>query len=213
MNILVVDDHVLFRDGVVSMLKDQPDMKVVAEAGSVSGAVKAAFKYRPDLILLDLGLPDGTGFDVMQAVLARLPNTIIVILTIHEDDTNLLAAVHRGAAGYLLKNLSGIKFIESLRGVGRGEVALSRKMMARVMKEVFRMGVFIGTPQSIKNLTPRELEIAKLIGNGASNHVIAERLSIAETTVKIHVHNLLKKLDMHNRGEIASFTHRQEINT
>ena len=213
MKIMIVDDHALFRDGLVAMLRSQPDLKVVAEAGSVQEAIKEAKKHHPDLILLDLGLPDGSGLTVLHRVLAESPATKICVLTVHEDSNILLNALRMGAKGFLHKNLTISQLVNSIHAIERGEAALSHTMMAYVLEDYTRLGILNGGPQALKSLTPRELEVLELLANGASNREIAERLVIAVNTVKIHVRRILDKLGLQNRGEATSFARRHGVNS
>jgi len=211
MNIMIVDDHALFREGLVAMFRSQPDLKIVAEAGSVQEAITAAKKYHPDLILLDLGLPDGSGLNALQRVLSESPDTKICVLTVHQDYNVLLNALRMGAKGFLLKNLTISQLMNSIRAMERGEVALSRSMMAYVLDDYTRLGFLNGSPQALKSLTSREMEVLELLGKGASNREISERLVIAVNTVKIHVRKILDKLGLHNRSEAMNFAQRHGV--
>ncbi len=206
MRILLVDDHALFREGLASLLSNQPDFTVVGEAGSGREAISKAFELGPDLVLMDISLPDINGMEAAKTILSRQPNTKIVMLTIHETDDLLLNAIAHGAKGYLLKNTSLNKILASLRALERGEAALSRTMISRVLDEFTRMASRrVPEPDGLENLTDRELEIIQLLAEKATNRQIAERLSITETTVKVHVHNIFDKLEIKNRREAARF--------
>jgi DNA-binding NarL/FixJ family response regulator len=209
MRILVVDDHVLFREGLISMLENQPDINVIGEAGSVGEAVEKALELKPELILMDLLLPDGSGLDAMKMILSPLPETKVLILTFYESDEMLIAAIRSGAKGYMLKSTPITKLIASLRAVERGEAALSRAMTGRILEEFSRMEVVPDQSQNgIKGLTSRELQVLEQLGSGATNREIANRLYIAENTVKIHVHNIYDKLNLKNRHEAVRFARR-----
>ena len=212
MKVLIVDDHVLFREGVVSLLNSQPDITVIGEAGGVDEAIATARELEPDLILMDFGLPDGTGLDATQAILAERPGTKIVFLTVHEQDDRLFAAIRSGAKGYLLKNVPVSKLLDYLRGVERGEAAVSPAMTSHILEEFARGGGAREPCQDeLGGLTSRELEVLRELTTGASNQEIADRLVIAENTVKVHVRNLLAKLDLKNRREAASYARRQGL--
>jgi len=206
MRILIVDDHVLFREGLVSLLKAQPDFEVVGEASSVSEAVEIARQVQPDLILMDFGLPDGTGLDATQAILTERPETNIVFLTVHEEDDRLFAAIRSGAKGYLLKNVPVSKLLNYLRGVERGEAAISRAMVSRVLDQFSRMEPLRDAERAeMAELTMREMEVLQELATGATNREIADRLVITENTVKNHVRSILAKLNLRNRREAARF--------
>ena len=204
MRILLVDDHALFREGVQGLLAAQPDLDVVGGASSVTEAIARARELRPDLILMDFGLPDGTGLDATMAILADLPQVKIVFLTFHDDDERLFAAIRAGAKGYLLKSVTSAELLAFLRGVGRGQAALTPVMTTRILDEFARQPRPPAHPQAVHNeLTPREREVLAQLATGASNHDIARRLVISENTVKNHVRSILAKLNLPNRREAA----------
>jgi DNA-binding NarL/FixJ family response regulator len=204
--ILLVDDHVLFRQGVAGLLAAQPDLKVAGEAGTVAEAIARARELQPDLILMDFVLPDGTGLEATGAILASLPQAKIVFLTFHDDDERLFAAIRAGAKGYLLKDVSVVELVTYLRGVGSGEAALTPRLVSRVLDEFARQGQTPSQPQAVPDdLTPREWEVLAELETGASNREIGDRLVISENTVKKHVCSILSKLDVQNRREAARF--------
>lgn len=212
MRILIVDDHILFREGLVGLLKSQPDMEVVGECGSVEEAVEATLRLKPETVLMDFSLPDGTGIEATRAILAELPATQIIFLTVHENDERLIAAMREGAKGYLLKNLSVNKLLASLRALERGEVALSRTMMARIVEE-FAQSVPSNHwgPSPLVSLTSREIEVLQEMAAGITNQEIANHLFISENTVKNHVHNILEKLKLKNRREAIDFARKNGL--
>lgn len=204
--VLIVDDHILFREGLATLLSNQPDFKIVGEAGSVQEAVEAAEQSKPDLILMDYGLSDGTGLEAMQAILARQPQAKVVFLTIHESLEYALEAILHGARGYLAKNIAISKLVAALRGLERGELAISRSLISRLIDHLLRVLPHDHWEYMIESrLTRREWEVLRLLGTGASNQEIAKRLFISENTVKIHVHNLLDKLKLKDRRDAARY--------
>ncbi|NWG07288.1 MAG: response regulator transcription factor [Chloroflexi bacterium] len=198
--ILVIDDHVLFRDGLVSLFRSTPDFQVVDQAGSVKEGIEKAFHHRPDIILMDFSLPDGTGLDATRAILDELPDCKIIFLTVFETDESLLTAIRLGAKGYMLKNVSSSSLIASLRALAQGEIAMSRKMMSRVL-EFSRSMPVPPTNDRLNKLSPRELDILYELQDGASNMEIAQRLYLSENTVKHHIHSILEKLGVENRRQ------------
>lgn len=207
MRLLLVDDHVLFREGLVSMFSNQPDLVIVGEAGSVEEAVSKALTLKPDLILMDVGLPDGTGLDALDLILPKLPEVKIVMLTIYETDEMLFTAIRRGAKGFLLKNTPLSKLLASIRALERGEPAITRSMTGRIMEEFSRQGSLKNeSDPRLATLTLREREVLELLGIGASNDEISKRLFISENTVKRHVHKILQKLKLMNRREAGEFS-------
>jgi two-component system nitrate/nitrite response regulator NarL len=204
--ILLVDDHALFREGLASLLAGQPDFAVIGEAGSVQEAIAMARTLRPDLVLMDFTLPDGTGLDATRAILSACPETQIVFLTVHEDDERLFAAVRSGARGYMLKNVPVAKLLERLRGLERAEAAISPAMTSRILEAFARTSPELQPGRdALAQLTPREMDVLRELAKGATNGEIAERLFIAENTVKNHVGRILGKLGLPNRRAAARF--------
>jgi DNA-binding NarL/FixJ family response regulator len=204
--ILIIDDHILFREGLISLVSRQPDMSVIGEGGSVQEAVELSRKLQPEMILMDFSLPDGTGLDAAEVILRERPETQIIFLTIHDDDERLFSAIRLGAKGFLMKNIPVVRLLAALRGVQRGEAALSREMTARLMDAFAQMNP-PATPQPetpFSGLTPRELEVLRELATDASNREIADRLFISENTVRNHVHNILEKLGISNRREAVT---------
>ncbi len=204
-SVLVVDDHVLFRDGLVSLFRSTPDFQVVDQAGSVKEGIEKAFQHKPDIILMDFSLPDGTGLDATRVILDELSDCKIIFLTVFETDESLLTAIRLGAKGYMLKNISSSSLIASLRALAQGEIAMSRKMMSRVL-EFSRSMPLPPANDLLSKLSPRELDILYELQDGASNMEIAQHLFLSENTVKHHIHSILDKLGVENRrqaGEIA----------
>jgi DNA-binding NarL/FixJ family response regulator len=203
--ILVVDDHILFREGIANMLDPQPDMKVVGQASSAKEAVVMTRNLKPNLVLMDMSLPDGTGLEATQAILAELPQTKIVFLTVHDNDETLFAAIRAGAAGYLYKNVRVTELLRTLRGVARGEAGISRLMALRVLDEFSRLPQITAESSETVTLTMREIEIVRQLADGATNHEIARKFSISESTVKNHVRNVLSKLHLHSRHDVVTY--------
>jgi DNA-binding NarL/FixJ family response regulator len=167
-----------------------------------------ARQVQPDLVLMDFTLPDGTGLDATQAILAERPETLIVFLTVHEEDDRLFAAIRGGAKGYLLKNVPVAKLLERLRGLEQEEAAISPALTSRILQEFSRTrAVHEPDGAALAQLTPRELEVLQELATGATNREIAERLYITENTVKNHVSSILSKLNLQNRREAARFAH------
>ena len=203
MRITIIDDHVLFREGLASMIRSEPDIEITGMAGTVREAVELARTVRPDIILMDFGLPDGTGDEAARMILGKYPECKIVFLTMSDEDEDLFAAIRSGARGYLLKDMHPQKLVAALRSVQRGEGALSRSMTVRVMEELSRTKK-PEYPADI-TLTKREIDVLRAIAAGLSNLEIADRLFITENTVKYHVHSILEKLSLSDRKEAAMY--------
>jgi DNA-binding NarL/FixJ family response regulator len=206
MKILIVDDHNLFREGLAAIIQQEADIEVVGLVGSVQEAVDAALGLKPDIILMDFSLPDGTGADATRKIIQDYPTCKVVFMTMSDRDEDLLAAVRSGAVGYLMKNMSPTKLVAALRSVQRGESALSRSMTLRVLEELSRTSE--NKPvidPALGNLTPREIDVLVELTAGKSNQDIAQQLFISENTVKYHVHSILGKLRLKDRKEAAKF--------
>jgi len=207
--ILLVDDHILFRDGLVSLLGAQPDLKIVGQAGSMKEAIALTRTVLPHLVLMNMVLPDGTGVDATRSILAETPNTRIVVLTINDNEELLFDAIRAGVIGYLPKTARAVELLETLRGVMRGEAGISGTTARRILDEFVRL-----TPphsNEVATLTSREVQVLRELANGASNQEIANRLVISENTVKNHVRNVLVKLHFHSRREAADYARRHGI--
>lgn len=207
--ILLVDDHHLFREGLVSLLDAQPDVKVVGQAGTIQDAIALARAVLPHLVLMDMNLPDGTGVEATYAILAQAPETRIVVLTVNEDEDRLFEAIRAGAVGYLSKNVRSVELIETIRGVMQGEAGISGTTARRILNAFVHLSP--PHPDEAATLTTREVEVLRELANGASNQEIARRLVISENTVKNHVRNVLVKLHFHSRHEAADYARRRGL--
>lgn len=198
LRILVVDDHPLFRQGVVDTLTREPGFEVVGEAGTIEEALMRVRLTRPDVVLLDVALPDGSGVDAVAPILQEFPSTKIAILTSSDDSDTVLAALRAGAAGYLLKGTGSAELIGALRAIYSGENYTSPKAASRLLTEVAH-------PQHAPgdDLSPRERTVLEMLGLGLTNREIAGRLYLSEKTVKRHVTVVMQKLGVRNRVEAA----------
>lgn len=206
LRVLVADDHRLFRQGLIGLMKTRRDLvEVIGEAATGQEAVELAAALRPDVILLDIQMPDGDGLQVAGFIRKLYPEIAVVILTASESDEDLYRAVQIGVAGYLLKSLDAAELFDLLSSVAQGEAALTRAMAARLFKSIVRHADQ-GDDKSAHNaLTEREMEVLKLVARGASNPQIAETLCITVNTVKVHLHNILDKLRVQNRAQAAAY--------
>ncbi len=205
--ILVVDDHTLFRRGLIALLARDPRFCVVGDAADAGEAQRRAQELAPDLILLDNHLPGVNGVDALPALLEAAPAARVLMLTVSEDEADLSAALRNGAAGYLLKTIEGDALAAAILRVMRGEAAIADEMTGKLVaayRGAAATPAAAAPPASpIAQLSPREQEILRGIARGASNKTIARELGIAETTVKIHVQHVLRKLDVASRVQAA----------
>ena len=211
MKIVIVDDHILFREGLAAIIRSERDFEIVGQAGSVKEAIALVGKLKPDMVLMDFGLPDGTGADATRQILKEHPQCKIVFLTMSEHEEDLFDAIRSGAKGYLLKNMQPSKLAFTLRSVQKGESALSRSMTLRLMEELARTKAPLSTSDPTPTLTKRELEVLRELAVGLSNQEIAERLVIAENTVKYHVHSILDKLNLSDRRDAAIYAREHRL--
>lgn len=204
--LVIVDDHDLFREGLASIIRLEKDIEVSGMAGSVRETVDVVRKLKPDIVLMDFSLPDGTGADATKILLHEHPDCKIIFLTMSDDDEDLLAAIRSGAKGYLLKNMSPSKLVAAIRSVYRGESALSRSMTLSLMAELSRTKEPENLEDSVlAKLTPREMDVLTELTAGGTNKEIADRLYLSENTVKYHVHSILDKLNLSGRKAAAAF--------
>jgi DNA-binding NarL/FixJ family response regulator len=202
-NVLIADDHKLFRQGLISLMKTRADLvNVVGEAETGMEAISLAEQLRPDIILMDIYMPERNGIEATREILKKFPEIAIVILTSSESDEHLREAVGLGISGYLLKNLDGEELFDLLAGIEEGQAAMTRTMAARLLKNA--ANVRAGMPEN-DSLTGRELEVLRLVARGASNMQIADELVISVNTVKSHLKNILAKLQLENRTQAAAY--------
>lgn len=209
MRILIADDHALFRDGVASLVGAWGH-EVVGQASNGLEAVDLATRLEPDLVLMDVRMPGGSGLEATARIKAARPSVTIVILTVSEDEDDLFEAIKAGAQGYLLKNLEAAQFRTMLEAVGRGEAAITPATAARIIDEFLRRErVATGRaadrrPADPDRLTEREIEVLRLVTRGLRNKEIAAELGISENTAKYHLKNILEKLHAGSRTEVAA---------
>lgn len=200
--ILLVDDHELFRTGIASLLNNQPDLEIVGEASDGIEAHYRAMALEPDLILMDINMPGVNGVEATKLILTDLPNSTIIMFTVHDDDEKVFDAIRAGAKGYILKNANSEEFLTMLRNVITEGAALSPKITERVISAIAKNSKPKNANLEII-LTNREKEILRLICEDKMDKEIAKALSISLHTVKSHVRNILSKLNVENRREAA----------
>jgi len=208
LRLLVVDDHEVVREGLVALLDRRAGFQVVAQAGSVQEAIAQARLQRPDIVVMDVRLPDGSGVEACREIRAELPETRIIMLTSFPDDEAVLSAIVAGASGYLLKQIRARDLVAALEAVGRGESLLDPAVTERVLERVRR----IATGQSndeLSVLTPQEQKILMLVAEGKTNKEIATDVFLSDKTVKNYVSSILSKLNLERRAQAAAFVAKQ----
>jgi len=203
--ILVVDDHTLFRRGLTALLARDARFVVVGDAADAGEAQRRARELRPDVVLLDNHLPGVRGVDALPALREAAPGARVLMLTVSEDEADLVAALRAGANGYLLKTIEGDALSEAILSVARGESVVAPEMTDKLVAAFRALPATpaVAKDDSLATLSQRELEILREIARGASNKEIARTLTIAETTVKIHVQHILRKLNLSSRVQVA----------
>ena len=202
LRLLLVDDHALFREGLISLLAYQDDFAVVGEAEDAEGALAQARALGPDIVLMDIELPGEDGVVATRRLKMEMPAVAVVMLTVHDDSRTLFEALKAGAQGYLVKNVRSRELLEQLRGLARGEAAISRRMATRILDEIRGQTGPSGLEEA---LTARETEVLGLVVARLSNAEIAERLVVSEHTVKNHMKSILSELHLHNRHQAAAY--------
>jgi two-component system nitrate/nitrite response regulator NarL len=202
--VLIVDDHTLFRSGIRLLLERQVGFEVVGEASDGLEGIKRAKQLKPDVVLLDLHMSGTCGLAAIPLLREEVPQTEIIMLTVSEDTDDLLEALRAGARGYLLKNIETDFLLDSIRRAAAGESVMSSQMTGK-LADVMRTPQRVVSNTHPDKLTPREREIIALLASGASNKEIARMLDLAESTVKIHVQGILRKLDLASRVQAAVY--------
>ena len=206
MRILLVDDHEIVRKGLRSMLDAEPDLEVVGEAGTVADALRRVGFDSPDVVVLDVRLPDGSGVEACRDIRSAFPEVKVLMLTSFADEEALMSAILAGASGYLLKRIDSAALLDGLRRVGQGESLIDQEMVAKLFS-VLRGGGHSSDPL-LDKLSDQERRVLDLITEGLTNRQIGESMFLAEKTVKNYVSNLLTKLGMSRRSEAAAYAAR-----
>ena len=203
--VLLVDDHPVVRQGLRALLSTQEGIDVVGEAGDGEAAVAAAERLSPDVVLMDVVMPGMDGVEALRAICERRPQSRVVMLTSYADDRRAMEAVDAGASGFLLKDASPRDVVAAIRAAHRGEAVLHPSVAAKLLAERRR------PPAAHAELTPRELEVLRLIARGFQNKQIAAQLHVSEKTVKTHVSAILRKLDVTDRTQAAMYAVRERL--
>jgi two-component system response regulator DevR len=212
LRLLVVDDHEVVRGGLIALLDRRAGFEVVAQAGSVAEAIDAAARFEPDLVIMDVRLPDGTGIEACREIRAARPETRVVMLTSYPDEEAVLSAIIAGASGYLLKQIRGRDLVSALEAVGRGESLLDSAVTEKVLERVRRLASGSGTDE-LAGLTSQERKILLLVAEGKTNKEIATDVFLSDKTVKNYVSSILSKLNLRRRTQAAAFVAKRHLGT
>ena len=210
LRMLVVDDHEVVRQGLVSLLDRRSGFEVVAQAGSVAEAISQAARFEPDLVVMDVRLPDGSGIEACREIRAARPDTRVVMLTSYPDEEAVLSAIIAGASGYLLKQIRGRELVSALEAVGRGESLLDPAVTEKVLERVRRMASG-GAGDELAELTGQERKILLLVAEGKTNKEIATEVFLSDKTVKNYVSSILSKLNLQRRTQAAAFVAKHHL--
>lgn len=209
--LLLVDDHAVVRSGLRMLLDGQADVEIVGEAGTASEAITAVSTLRPDVVLMDIGLPDMSGIDAAKEVKRLWPEVAVVALTIHEDQEYFFKMLEAGASGYVPKRAAPEELMTAIQVAASGEVYLYPSLAKLLVKDYLTQAPVESSEQSMNDLTPREQEVLTLLADGDSNAEIAEKLSISPKTVSRHRENIMRKLNLHSRTELVKYAIRKGI--
>jgi DNA-binding NarL/FixJ family response regulator len=204
LRVLLVDDHEVVRGGIAALLKATEDIVVAGEAGSVRQAIDEAERTRPDVVVMDVRLADGSGIEATREIRARRPATQVLMLTSFADDEALFASIMAGASGYVLKQVRGGELVRAIRAVGRGDSLLDPAVTKSVLDRL-RKGKHLMKDEKLARLSPQEERILQLIADGRTNREIGDEIHLAEKTVKNYVSSILSKLEVARRAEAAAY--------
>lgn len=212
--VLLIEDNRLLREGITAMLNEQRDIRAVAATGN-GDALEQARKLKPQVVLLDMGLRSQNSLRVVQSIKARLPETQVVVMDLIPVHTDVVTFVKAGVSGFILKDATLDDFLHTIRAVATGKKVLPPPLTGSLFSQIVEHAIHQGNPDRLLRavrMTARENDVIALIASGKSNKEIAAHLHIAVHTVKSHVHNILEKLALHTRLELASFVHREKLN-
>jgi DNA-binding NarL/FixJ family response regulator len=210
LRLLVVDDHEVVRQGLVALLDRRPGFQVVAEAGTVAESIAQARRHAPDIVVMDVRLPDGSGVEACREIRSELPATRVIMLTSYPDEEAVLSAIVAGASGYLLKQIRARDLVSALEAVGRGESLLDPAVTERVLDRVRRMATG-QVSDELAVLTPQEQKILMLVAEGKTNKEIAGEVFLSDKTVKNYVSSILSKLNLERRTQAAAFVAKHRL--
>ena len=202
--VLLVDDHEIVRRGLKTVLQERPDITVIGEAGTMKGGIEETMRLQPDIVIMDLRLPDGSGVEACRDIRSQAPDIKVIILTSYADEDALFAAIMAGAAGYVLKDLDPSRLQEAIATVGRGGSLLDPKMATTILERLRKGSTKHPADDAFSSLSPQEDRILSFIGEGLTNREIANELSLSEKTIKNYVSQIYSKLHVERRSQAAT---------
>ena len=211
LRLLVVDDHEVVRQGLVALLDRRDNFQVVAEAGTVAEALEQARRHEPEIVIMDVRLPDGSGIEACREIRAELPATKVVMLTSYPDEEAVLSAIVAGASGYLLKQVRARDLVAALEAVGRGESLLDPAVTEKVLERIRRIASGSQETDELSQLTGQERKILLLVAEGMTNKEIAAEIFLSDKTVKNYVSSILAKLNLERRAQAAAFVAKHRL--
>jgi DNA-binding NarL/FixJ family response regulator len=211
LQLLLADDHTLFRHGLTKILEERPDWAVVAEAGDGRECVKLALALKPDVVVLDIAMPLLNGIEATRQIVRRLENVGVLVLSMHADEPYIMQALEAGARGYLLKDSAGHDLIRAVEIVAAGKSFFSPAVSKVLLDDYVRRLAGSGITDRYQTLSEREREIFQLIAEGRTNKAIADLLSLSPTTIETHRAHILQKLDLHNTAELVLYAVRRGV--
>jgi two-component system response regulator NreC len=206
--ILIADDHPVLRSGLRVLLGADPDLEVVGEAGTGEEALRLAEELRPDVVLLDIGMPGESGIETVRRLKAKLPELVVLFLTVHEEEGMLLEALGAGGDGYLIKRADEAEIIQAIRAVRRGDVYVHPAMTRALLGHAETTGRL---PEPVEPLTRREIDVLRLLARGNTNRQIAELLALSIRTIESHRANLMGKLGLSSRVELVTYAEEHDL--
>jgi len=209
--ILLADDHTLFRQGVKTLLATEPDMEVVGEAADGIGALEKAAELKPDVILMDIGMPGPSSFETTRQIKKTCPETKVLFLTMYDDEDYLVESMEVGASGYVLKDCPAAQLVAAVRDVWRGGSYLSPRMLSQLVDDFRTRVQSTERMPRFATLTPREKEILKMLAEGNTVKEVASQLDLSVKTVEAHKFNLMRKLDIHNKAQLVQYAIQKKV--
>ncbi len=209
--VFLADDHIVVRRGIARIVQAEDDMEVVGEAGDGGEAVKAVQRLRPDVVLMDIGMPGISGIDATRQILEAVPDSRVLILTVYDQEDLLFRAIQAGASGYVLKGATVDEVLSAIRTVHGGEVFIHPSMTAKLMRDYVKSMHGGEAPDEYEKLSPREREVLPLLADGHTNQEIAERLQVSPYTIQTYCQRIMEKLNLHRRTELLKYALRKGL--